>query len=247
LFSGVLDKAAALNGVVNMEVPPELRTALADVLKEVTDKALGELTDPAMKKQATDLLEALKPSLTADDLDAAFSLRGPGKDKHFTLVAGFKLREGEKLAAVLLEMVKGLPVNEQKTIQLNVDKVAAVAIHRLDLQAALDAKTKQIFGDQPLFLALRDNGLFLAIGEDGLAAIKQALAAPAAAAAPLHFDMSMARLGGLGTDETKTKAAETLLQAGDEARVRLELTGGAALRVRITVALSALKLLSGDK
>ena len=196
---GCLTKAPALNGVINLKVPPEMGAALNDVLKELTDKAVADVADPAMQKQAGDLLEALKPSLTADDLDAAFSLRGPDKDKHFTLVAGFKLVQGEKLAAVLLEMVKGLPANEQKTIQLNVDKQGAVAIHRLDLKAALDDKTKAIFGEQPLFLAMRENALFVAIGDDGVAAIKQALAAGAAGAttAPLQFDMSMARLAAL--------------------------------------------------
>jgi hypothetical protein len=248
LFAGVLDKDAAMNGLVNLELPAELRGALGGLVEETAAKVLAEITDPSKKKQATQLLEALKPSLTAGEIDAAFSLRGPSKTKHFTLIAGFKLKEGDKLAGVLVELIKDLPEKERKAIQLNVDKAGGTGIHRLDLQSSFDAIAKQMFGDQPVFVAIRNDALFLAVGEEGLPALRQALTTTATVAAPLQFDMSLARFGAaMDKNAAAAQMAQKLIAAGDDARLRITLEGGPVLRVRFTMGLSALQVFSQQK
>src|SRR5262249_36549565 len=241
LFAGVLHKDAALNGLVNFELPAELRDALGGIVNDTIAQVTDTLKDETSRKQAVRLLEAIKPSLTSGDIDAAFSFRGPHKSKHFTLVAGFKLQAGDKLAATLLEMIKDLPAKDQKLIQLNADKVGNVAIHKVTIQGAgaSEGDARQMFGDHPLYVALRNDAVFLAVGEEGLAALKQAVSAAPAAAPAAQFDVSMARFGAVMEKNAASAAlAQKLVSSGDDARMRLTLEGGAALRVRFTMGLS---------
>ncbi|HYV35440.1 MAG TPA: hypothetical protein VE988_07040 [Gemmataceae bacterium] len=245
LFAGIMDKDAAMNGLLNFDMPASLRDAVSGMLQEAVDKALADLRDDVKKKQTTELFDALKPSLTAEDLDVGFSLRGPGKDKHFTLVAGFKLRQGDKLLATLMKLINDLPENERNNIKLFADKAGNVAIHRLDLQKTLDANVKEMFGEHPLFVAFRDDALFVSMGEDGLAVIKQAVTSQAKVAAPLQFDMSITRLASVL--DKNPAAAKELQDAGDDGRIQLTLEGGQLLRARATLSLSAFKLFGQEK
>jgi hypothetical protein len=239
LFAGVLHKDAAMNALVNCDVPPELRGALGAVVEDMVKQVTSDLKDESKQKQAVQLLEAIKPSLTANHIDAALSLRGPHKSKQFTMVAGLKLHLGDKLLTALVALLKDLPQSEQKLIHLNVDKVGEVGIHKLEMQGSFDGVTKQMFGDSPIYVAFRNDACFLALGEEGLAAIKDAVAAKAEVQPAVQFDMSAARLSA-----TMGKAAGA---AGDDARLRFTLDGGAMLSVRFTVALSALQIFAQEK
>jgi len=248
LFAGVLHKDAALNGLINFELPADLQGALAGILEETIGQVSGTLKDEDKRKQAVQLLEAIKPSLTSGDFDAAFSLRGPHKDKQFTLVAGLKLKDGDKLAAKLLELVKELPEKDQKQIQLDADKVGNVAIHKLMLDGSLEGDAKRMFGDHPLYVALRNDAVFLAIGQEGLAALKAALAAQPTTAPAVQFEVSLARFAAAMEKNADAAAlAQKLAGAGDDARLRVTLEGGPSLRVRFTMALSALQIFGQQK
>lgn len=248
LFAGVLDPDAALNAALNFEVSADLSNAMASMLQEALGTVNEKLQDETKRKQAQRLIDAIKPSLTSGDLDAAVSLRGPHKSNHFTMIAGFKLKDGAKLSATLLELVKDLPAGEQKAIELNAEKVGTVGIHRLALQSSFDADTKALFGDHPLYVALREDALFLAMGEEGLAAIKTALAATPQTAPAARLDLSMARFARLMKKDGAAPAeAQKLLAAGDGARLQVVLEGGADLHLRCTMALSAMKLFSLEK
>jgi hypothetical protein len=243
LFAGVLHKDAAMNGLLSFEIPPGLRKAFDSLVKDAMAKVVADTKDDIKKKQAAKLLDALMPSLTSGEIDAAFSLRGPHKDKSFTVVGGFKLKEGYKLAGAVFELLKDLPESEQKLLKLNAATAGKVMIHRFDLQQML-GEAKAFVGDNPLYFAIRDDALFLAIGNDGLPAIQQAVTAAATATPPLQFDISFVRFagimdksGGLG------KKAEAMFKKGEDARVAVTLQGGSELRLRLTMDLSVLRLL----
>jgi hypothetical protein len=243
LFAGVLHKDAALNGLLSFEIPPGLRKAFDSLVKDAMAKVVADTKDDIKKKQAAKLLDALVPSLTSGEIDAALSLRGPHKDKTFTIVGGFKLKEGNKLAAAVFELLKDLPEAEQKLLKLNAATAGKVMIHRFDLQQML-GEAKAFVGDNPLFFVVRDDALFFAIGNDGLPAIQQAVTADATATPPLQFDISVARFagiidksGGLG------QKAEALLKQGEDARIAVSLQAGSELRLRLTMNLAVLQLL----
>ena len=239
LCAGVLHKDAAMNMLINLDMPPELQGAVGNVIQEMVKQVTSDIKDPTKQRQAVQLMEAIKPSLTANQIDAALSLRGPHKSKQFTLVAGLKLHQGDKLVATLLELIKDLPAKEQKLIHLNVDKVGNVGIHKLEFQGAFDGATKQMFGDQPIYVAFRNDAFFLGLGEEGLAAVKDAVAAKADVQPAVLFDMSVARMSAL--------AGKAVTVPADDARLRLTLDGGQALRVRCTMAMSALQILAQEK
>jgi hypothetical protein len=204
---------------------------------------LADTKDEQKKEQAAKLLKALTPSLTTGDIDAGFCLRGPHKNKTFTLVAGFKLKDGDKLAAAVFELLKDLPESEQKLLKLNAHQVGNVMIHRFDLHQVI-TEAKEFVGENPLYFALRDDALFVAIGDEGLPAIKQAVAAAATDTPPVQFDISMARLGGfIDKGGPIAQQAAALLKKGQDARIAVTLEGGAELRLRFVMDLSVLQLL----
>jgi hypothetical protein len=241
LFAGVLHKDAALNALLSFEIPPALREAVDSIVNEAMAKVLEETTDDVKKKQAKMLLDALKPSLTSSEIDAAFCLRGPHQDKSFTVVAGFKLHDGNALAAAVLELLNDLPKSEKELLTLNAEKVGKVMIHRFNLQHAL-GKAKEFVGDHPLYFAFRDNALFVAIGEEGLPAIKHAVAGGPTATVPLRFDLSLARFGSLIDKAGLGQKGEAMLKNGEDGRISFTLEGGAELRLRLTLHLSVLRL-----
>jgi hypothetical protein len=239
LCAGVLHKDAALNALINLDMPPELRDAIGTVVQEMAKQVTNDIKDEIKQKQAVQLLAAIKPSLTANHIDAALSLRGPHASKQYSLVAGLKLHLGDKLLATLVELLKDLPDSEQKLIHLNVDKVGNVGIHKLEFQGAFDGATKQMFGDHPIYVAFRSDAFFLGLGEEGLPALKDAVAAKAAVQPAVVFDMSVARISAL--------SGKGAAPAGDDARLRLTLDGGPTLRVHFTMALGALQIFAQEK
>ncbi|MCI0463246.1 MAG: hypothetical protein L0Z62_40380 [Gemmataceae bacterium] len=249
-FGGLLRDGAALNLLVRYELPEKLRAALGGVLKEAADKALAGTTDPLTlpsppsdggegrvrgKEQAARLIEAMKPTLAHSEVDFGVSLRGPSEGGHYTLVAGMRLQEGEKLHQTLRELLEDVPEKEKTRIKLDVEKVGNSTIHRLDVSKGL-ARAKAAFGDEPLYLAFRPDAVLVGLGEDGLKSLKEVLTTPAPATAPLRFEVSLHRLAAVTGRSVKQ---------GEDDHVRIALEGGSQLRVRFHMGLSVVRLLSG--
>jgi hypothetical protein len=245
LFAGLMRDNAAMNLLVRYSLPDKLRAALNGLIKEATTKALAETSDPAKRKQIGKLIAALGPTFKQGELDLGFSLRGPGTGDRYTLVGGVRLKDGDKVDGALRELIKDLPESERKNIKLDVAKVGGATIHELNLGKGFDAKAKGMFGDGPLYVAFRPDAAFFALGEGGLATIKEAVAAPEGASAPLRLDLSLPRLAVVmaRTPEQK-KAARKLLTESEEGHVRVTLEGGQQLRLRLHVNLTVLRLLS---
>jgi hypothetical protein len=243
LFSGVLQKDAAANVLINLDAPPETRAALDGLFQDTLDKVMGQLDDVGHKNQAKQLIETLKPSLAGGDIDFAVSLRGPHASNKFTFVAGFKLKHGDKLAGILLALIKELPDRERTSVELNVDKAGNVSIHRVGLQKALGQEMEKHFGDNPIYVAFRDDAIFVALGEDGLSAIKQAIQG-APALAPLQYDVSFAKLALLNDN---AEGAQKILTSGEDARCRILLEGGPVLRMRMTMSASAFQFFANKR
>ena len=103
-------------------------------------------------------------------MDAAFSIRGPGKDGKYAFLIAVKVKDGDKIDKAARAMVKKLKKEEQARIAFEVEKVDSVPIHKLDIKKDLDEKAKQLFGDSPLYMAVRPDAWYFAFGDGGLAA-----------------------------------------------------------------------------
>ena len=233
----MMDKDAVMNGLVHFTLPEKLGGKLTEIVKEGFKKAIEEDKEKDKKFQMTKLFDALLPSVEAGELDGAFSLRGPTRGG-YTLVGGVKVKRADQLMKTIFQILKELPAEDKNQLKLNADKSGDVAIHRLDLKTQFDAKTKEIFGDHPIYFAFRKDAVYLALGEGGLKAIKQAVVAPTVTGPPVMMDMSLARLVQLmaKTDE-KFKGMEKLLE-GKNDRLRMTMDGGELLRVRLEMNLA---------
>jgi len=244
LFGGLRAKDAALQASVTMGLSKNLQKLFASAVDEARFTILKELNDAGKKKQAEALLDALSPTLRAGEVDAALLMTGP-KGKAYSFIAAVKLHEGAKLNKTvqefLEEVVKQIPVEARDQLRLNADIAGGTSIHRFKL--TYGPIEKELLGDSPIYLAIRDDAFFVATGPDGLANLKAALSATnAIPAPPLSFEISLSRLAPLMDGPNRDKLM-ALFDPGRGGSIRLSLEGGSRLQVRITTHQSALRFI----
>jgi hypothetical protein len=250
LFGGLKGPDSAAHGLVHYLLPERVHEAFEAVVDEVKTKGLAGINDESKRKQAEGLLKVLLPTLKAGELDAAFNFNRAGPDKLFNLVAAVKLRNGDELGKTIrdlaAELLKDIPAAEAAKVKLDADSANGVKIHRVDVQDKMDDKAKAVFGANPLYLAIRQDAFFLAVGEDGLDAIKKAIGTRAAESSPAFLlNASVARLAPLlARTEQQKEMVRTVFSKGDEGRIHVTLEGGSALRFRLTTQLSVLQFFS---
>ncbi|MBM4067580.1 MAG: hypothetical protein FJ271_01355 [Planctomycetes bacterium] len=250
LFAGLAGADSAAHGLIHFIPAEDIRKALAGVVDEAMDKALASIQDEAKRKQAESLAKALAPTLRAGEIDVAFNLAGPGKNKNYNLIVAGKVKEGNHLGktvrALVEDLLKSIPPAEAEKIKLDADAVGDIKIHRVEIQSAFDPKARAVFGDNPIYVAFRDDAVFLALGEGALPALKKGLTAKPGEASPLaNFEVSLARIAPLlaKTDEQK-EIVEKAFKDGEPGTVSVRLQGGADLRLSLSARLSVLQVLA---
>ncbi len=140
--------------------------------------------------------------------------------------------------------MKGLPADVQELVKLDADKAGDVAIHRIDVQKKADANFRRVLGDNPVYFAIRPDAVLVALGDKGLDALKEALAAKPKAAMPLRVDVSVARLLAMCPDAAVAKAAEAFAKEKGSDKISITVEGGKALKLRCDTKLTLVKLAS---
>jgi hypothetical protein len=162
-----------------------------------------------------------------------------------------KLKDGDKLGKTVRDLLKDalndIPENQRGKIQLDFDSVGSVKIHRFEVpkDPKLDKIITDVAGDNQLYVAFRDDALFVALGKESLVTLKAALAQKESAASqPLVFNFDVARMANLiaKTQEQKDLAVK-LFPKGDNGRVRLSIEGGTSLSARLQMRLNVLEFL----
>jgi hypothetical protein len=250
-FAGLLSKDAALQGLVHLTLPEELRRALQPVVDESVARTLAKSENPERREQAERFFKALGPTLRSGDVDAVAVLRAPAGDGAHTLLLGYKVKDGESVDRAFHDVVKGLREGDRARIKLDADQAGSVKIHRIDAQKDYDEQGRRAFGDNPIYLAIGPDAAFLVFGADGVETIKKALAAPPQAAQPLQLDVSLGRLApaiAINRKDTKGEVAKAAQDAfgrdRDADRVRLVVEGGKTLRLRFSMKTPVLKFIS---
>lgn len=250
LFGGLAGAESAANGLFHFIPAEEIRKSLATVVDEAMGKALATIQDEGKRKQAESLAKALAPTLKAGEIDVAFNLAGPGKNKNYNLVIAGKVKDGDNLGktvrGLVVDLLKEIPAAEAAKIKLDAESVGDIKIHRLEIQTTFDDKARAIFGANPMYVAFRDDAVFLALGEEALPALKAGLTGKAPASSPLaQVQVSVARLAPLlaKTDEQKEIVSKAFSN-GDQGTVRVRVQGGSDLRLSFSTRLSVLQALS---
>jgi len=246
LFGGALGSDSALNLLVNVAMADDLKKALGPVIDEGMAKAILAQSKDSDKALAEKFLKVLAPTLKAGELDMAMTLRGPNKNSKYTVVAGLKVKDGQAIETTLRDIVKNLKEEEQKRITLDADKIGAVNVHKLDIVKDVTEKGKSVFGDGPLYFALRADAAYFAGGDEAMAALKDAINAKPALAPAMQFEMSVNRFAAIlaQEDPALAKAAETAFAKGKGSdKVRVVMEGGSAMRLRFSAKTEVIRFL----
>jgi hypothetical protein len=231
LTAGLLSKNAAMNGELNVSLPEKLRELLGPVLKDGEKQALAKAKDEGEREVLTTLFEAVMPTLKAAELDTAFNLQGPGGDGLYTLVGGVKVKDGAKLEKTFRKTAAKDPT----VVTLDVEKAGQVGIHRVTPKK-VDEGARRAFGENPLYLAFRDDVLLVAAGDKGLGTLKQALAVAPTMGKVMELQLAVARLAPLGEDKAAPEIARKVFgDDKDSDRLRLTLEGGKTLKLRLSM------------
>jgi hypothetical protein len=248
---GMVKKDLAFQGAVHFVLPESLNKAFVNVITEINENALRGIQDAKKNDQARTLFEAMMPTAKAGDFQIVAAVLGP-KAQRYTFIGALKLKDGDKLGKTVHDFLKeassDLPEDQRSRIQLDFDRVGAIQIHKFVVPK--DPKTDKIIsdvaGDNHLYLAFRDDALFLALGKEALATLKTALAKEdSASSQPLVFDFDVGRMALLmaQTQEHKDLAGK-LFPNGENGRVRLTVEGGTNLHAHLQMQLNVLEFLA---
>ncbi len=247
MFTGLLKKDAAFNGMGHIKLSAALTKALVNVIEEARTKALEGIADADKKQQADTLFKVILPTFQTGDFDGAAVVMSKGQK--LSVVTAFKVKDGNELGKTIRDLVstklKDAPPAVKDNIKLDFETVGATKIHKIDL-AFLGAEAKKLetlVGTPVLYVAFRNDALFMSLGKDSLQGIKEALPVQPTGTSPLFFyEVDVARLMYLAPPE-QADAAKKLFPTSSGGIVRLSVDGGQAITVRLTMKVAALKLL----
>jgi hypothetical protein len=246
MAAALVGRDSALSGLLDVALPDKLRSVIGPVIDEGEKKVLDKQQDnPAKRDILAAILSAVKPTLKNGEVDAGFDLRGPNDSGIYTAVAGVKVKDGEEINKTLHKIVSDLPAEVQELIKLDFDKLGGAVVHRLTARG--DVNRDIPLGDNPVYVAVRDDAVLIAAGDGGLTALKDALGSTAKPSRLGEFQMSVSRLAPLMEKENKgaVEAARKVFGKDKDAdKVRITLEGGPALQLRLVAKTQLLKFFS---
>jgi hypothetical protein len=225
---------AAVVYLFNMSLAEKLRKPLEPLIDEILAKALEAESDPAKKALTEKMFKALGPTIKTAALDAGYVLNGPNADGKYTLLGGYRVKDGLAMEKSFKEAFKDLPDLKDK-IKLDVDKAGSVNIHRM-VQDKPDEILKALTGGGDAYLAFRDDAVILTVGDKALATLKDAVGRKPKEGRILQLEAALGRLaplasalGGKGYADAAQKAFGDK-KGGDVVSFTAE--GGKVLKLR---------------
>ncbi|HWG45393.1 MAG TPA: hypothetical protein VN688_21700 [Gemmataceae bacterium] len=235
--ASLIGSNSAMRGALTFNLPPAMRAQLGPMIEEGEKKAIDKETDKSKRKALTALLKALRPTFKSGELDVAADLRGPNEKGLYSAVAGIKVKDGTTIDKTFRDIVAGLPAEERKAVQFDVEKVGAVGIHRVTPDKN-DKNTKETFGDNPVYFAVREDALLVGMGDKGLSALKEAVAAEPKASKVMEFEMALSQFAPLMVKDNKSAPAvakKVFADGKDNDKVRISIEGGKVLKLRLSI------------
>jgi len=251
LFGGLIGSKAAISALLHPTLPEDVRKLIGTDFVEGFKKNVEEEKDAKKREVASKIMEMIEPSLKAGELDLAFSFRGPSKENHYTFLGAVKVKEGKKVEELLREHAKTAPAKDQAKMHFDAETSGEFKIHKFDVQGDFDEKTQAILGKHPIYLAIRDDAIFVTGGARGLETIKEALVAQPKTAPTGLLEISMSHLAPLilghakgGQDQADPEKMKKLVQdtfKGDNDKIRVTLQGGEKLKGSLDMSTAVIK------
>jgi hypothetical protein len=239
MFSGWAADSA-MNILVALPIADDLRKELTKVVETAFRAALKEETDPKQKALAEHIYKTLSPSLQSDTFDFGVAIHGPKQDKLYSMVMGLKVKDGKKIEGLLKDIAKELPQGQRDTLKIDHDRVGPHSLHLIKPPSE-DENLKKHLGSTDVYLLFRDDVVLLGIGKHAKEAMLDALnkidRGIVFGTAPMQVEMSFRRLAALAPENAE-KIAEVIKKIftgedSDKDKVRITLTGGDSLRLRL--------------
>jgi hypothetical protein len=253
LFGGLAKSNAAINILIHGTLPEDARKVIDTAIDEAFKKQLAKQDDASERKLAQKVYDAIEPTVSSGEVDAALSFEGLTEQGHLTMVGALKLRNGEKVEQMLKDLVNAAPDIDKAKFQFDAENSGKFKIHRVN--DFLDDAGQRAVGKHPLYLAFRSDALFLSAGPNGLNAIKEALTAEPKPSPPLLFEVSIMHLAALDLaqsqgdksrrmDSAKIKELAKEAFTGDNDKVRLTLEGGNSLKVSFDMSTAVIRFVA---
>lgn len=209
-FAGCLNSGAAIRFNLTADSPPELveqqreqAEAQIQSLRQQAMNAIDRDTElpndearEALKEAVNDLLDVLQATAVSGHFDAAgFVDLGP---QSFSAVAGGFAKETKQIETALKKLAE-VAQNEPRFpgVNWNADSHAGTTIHTMAIPVPDDEpQAQEIFGEAlDIAVALGDEAVFFAAGQDCMANLKEAIDGSGSAAAtevkPMHMTISL--------------------------------------------------------
>jgi hypothetical protein len=223
----------------------EIRTASA-AFSEIQQKEMTQNLPDAAKATVEELFKGQARTTKAGEGDWAVALRGPDKDGHFSAVAAMSFEDPSALEKAFKKyMEDDAPLAQFGAFKWDADKAGTVNIHTFKLNGVpLPEAANKLFGDDlTLAFAFAPKGIFLALGPDAIATLKDALKVKPGAAPAFDLVVNPARLaklveaaGGGGLIIERALGKDNKLLSATSIRV----TSGKDLTVRFAVNLKVI-------
>jgi hypothetical protein len=244
IAGGVLAPDAVANLAVDLP-HYDISTALkpSDLAASLHD-SLAQMGITISKEKLEPLTRALLETSKLERDEQAVSLRGPLSNGRCALIAGRSLKDGKALERAVKGLIPDLPPAARERIRLDARSVGGERVHEIDLSRDLPPSLKKLFGDGPILVAFRDDGLFLSYGEGAASLLEQAMAGRPRPVDALQIDANLGKVAGL-FERFDPKSDQTVRQllGPDLGTVRLlsaRVEGGESFKFRLAVNLPLL-------
>jgi hypothetical protein len=198
-FGGMFSSDAALSLACSVPIPAELRDVFAKEIASGADQARSQIDTAVFLNAESDRKSAHE---TLDSFLEAFQglqtidlglVVDPVPSGTARFVAACKVGNGRKLATAIDRLVKVPGAVGDGELRLDVAQHAGARIHAL----GLPSEVSRVFGKGPAHIALRNDAVYLSVGENSLDFAKQALdrtASPGARRPPLTLRIRPSRI-----------------------------------------------------
>ncbi len=235
-FGSLGTKDTAVTVAFNASAPASIKKVLGPAIDDMVRIGLDMIPNDAQNILAP-LVKALAPTLKSGDLDGGGALIGPNADGKYTALLVGKIMNGKEIEKAVKDLVAEIPEPFKSDVELDADSVGATKLHHLKIKDRLDDDAKKVFGESDMWLAFRDDAVFVAIGPDAKDALKKAINGSPAPGSLLKMEFSASRLvPTIGVPGAKQAAKKAF---GDDASTgggyTLSVEGGDNLRVSFAI------------
>lgn len=227
----------AIQTLISASLPQTLRPIFASVVDEALTKIPTGKLHEAAREIVAELIPVLSPTLKMGELDLGVTIRKEAKGEHYTALAVVKINQGTTIEKTIKELFKKVPPGIQKELTLDADQVGSVMIHKFPPPKTTEG-FKQLYGTDPVYVAIRDGSLLVALGEEALPALKQSIGAQPGPNQPLTLKVAWNQAKDLlaqGEPKAIPAAKKAFTQDPPQDQLSLTVQGGDQLRIQLQV------------